>query len=92
MAEHKCNKEWEIETLVKGFDEIKNLLLPSEYHPDNGLVNQFARQQKQLEAIKDQIGDIKTDVQKMKTTVSTAISVVGGVVVLIELALKFVNA
>lgn len=91
MAEHNCNKQWEIQTLLDGFNEIKNLLLPSEYHPDNGLVNQFSRQQKQLEAIKDQITDIKTDVQKMKTTVSTAISVVGAIVVIIELTMKFIN-
>ena len=70
--------------MLDDFGKIKDVLLPSEYHPDNGLVNQFVKQKQQLEEIKD-------DIQKMKTTVATAISIVGGVVVIIELAMKFVN-
>lgn len=85
MAEHECNKQWEIQILLDGFNEIKNVLLPSEFHPDNGLVNQFEKLKRQQE-------EIRLDIQKMKTTVATAISVVGGIIVIIELASKFMKS
>jgi roadblock/LC7 domain-containing protein len=77
--------------LLDDFSKIKDVLLPSEYHPDNGLVNQFAKQQKQLSIIEAKIQKTNTDILKMKTTVATAISVVGGIIVVLEVLIKFIK-
>lgn len=88
--EHNCTQENRIQqteiltrSLVEDVGQIKDVLLPSEYHPDNGLINRFARIEKQLD-------ELQKDILKMKTWVLSAIGIIGGIITAVEVISKFI--
>jgi len=58
--------------------EIKNVLLPSEYHPDNGLISSFAKMKKQLD-------DVNKSILVMRTWVVSITGVSGFVLILLQI-------
>jgi|WetSurMetagenome_2_1015567.scaffolds.fasta_scaffold14917_3 hypothetical protein len=64
--------------------KIKDALLPSEFHPNNGLINQVAN-------LKDDVKEVKETLMKAKMWLYAAAAIIGGIVGTVQIVISIVK-